>query len=146
MPALEDAFGNDLVIMLAGEPVAKGRPRFGKNGVTYTPVKTQRYEGSLAWAAQVAMNGRTPFETALHVRIFVYKGVPDSWSSKKKSAALLGVIRPTGKPDVDNYAKCMDALNKIVWTDDSLIVDLTVRKCYSERPRLEIHVRTLDGA
>ena len=150
MASIEEAFGfsptNSVTIVLDGDPVAKGRPRFSrKSGATYTPVKTQRYEDRLAWAAQVVMRGLPLFDAALTVRITVHKSVPDSWSVKKRAAAIAGATRPTGKPDVDNYAKCMDALNKIVWTDDSLIVELNVKKFYSDRPRLEIFVEALDG-
>ena len=150
MSSVEEAFGfsptNSVTIVLDGDPIAKGRPRFSrKSGATYTPVKTQRYEDRLAWAAQVVMRGLPLLDMALVVRIVVYKSVPDSWSIKKRAAALAGTTRPTGKPDVDNYAKCMDALNKIVWTDDSLIVELNVKKFYSDRPRLEIFVEALDG-
>lgn len=145
MVSVAEAFGLSAVtIALDGDPVAKGRPRFSsKSGVAYTPVKTQRYEDRLAWAAQSVMRGRPLFDSALSVRIHVFKSIPESWSIKKRAAAIAGAARPIGKPDVDNYAKCMDALNKIVWTDDSLIVDLNVKKCYSDRPRLEIYVETL---
>lgn len=124
-------------VELDGDPVAKGRPRFSsKSGTAYTPAKTQRYEQRLAWAAQVTMKGRPLLESALSVTIHVYKDIPKSWSKKKRADAVAGALRPTGKPDADNFAKCMDALNLIVWRDDSQVVDLTVRKWYSERPRL----------
>jgi Holliday junction resolvase RusA-like endonuclease len=32
----------------------------------------------------------------------------------------------------------IDALNGIVWRDDSQVVELTVSKFYSSRPRLEL--------
>jgi Holliday junction resolvase RusA-like endonuclease len=35
-------------------------------------------------------------------------------------------------------AKVIDALNGIVWRDDSQVVSLTVEKFYSARPRLEL--------
>ena len=136
-------WGPILRIVLDGDPVAKGRPRFSpKTGAVHTPEKTLRYEDRLAWAAQAAMIDRDLFTVALAVEIAVYKSVPESWSTKKKALALEGKLRPTVKPDLDNYAKCVDALNKKVWTDDSLIVDLTVAKWYSDRPRLEIFIRT----
>ena len=148
MKSVEDAFGfsptNSVTIVLNGDPVAKGRPRFSrKSGATYTPVKTQRYEDRLAWAAQVVMRGLPLFDVALTVQIVVYKSVPDSWSIKKRTAAIAGATRPIGKPDVDNYAKCMDALNKIVWADDAQIVALHVFKHYSDRPRIEISITPL---
>lgn len=46
-----------------------------------------------------------------------------------------GELRPTTKPDVDNYVKGVkDGLNKVIWQDDSQVVNLTVRKFYSMHP------------
>ena len=67
-------------------------------------------------------------------------GVPPSWTRKRRDDALAGVIRPTGKPDYDNIGKVVDALNGIVWVDDSQIVDARIRKLYDERARLVIEV------
>jgi Holliday junction resolvase RusA-like endonuclease len=48
-------------------------------------------------------------------------------------------MRPLTRPDIDNYCKApLDALNGIVWRDDSQVVELTVSKFYSSRPRLEL--------
>jgi Holliday junction resolvase RusA-like endonuclease len=59
-------------------------------------------------------------------------------SKLKSQSAEAGVIRPLTKPDVDNFAKVIDALNGIVWPDDNQVVELTVEKFYSSRPRLEL--------
>jgi Holliday junction resolvase RusA-like endonuclease len=69
--------------------------------------------------------------------------IPQSWSKKKRVAAMSGEIRPTKKPDFDNYAKTVDALNLIVWIDDAQIVDGRVRKVYSEQPGMFIEVRQM---
>jgi Holliday junction resolvase RusA-like endonuclease len=70
--------------------------------------------------------------------------VPKSWSQKKQAAALCGSLLPTSKPDGDNYAKMLDALNHIAWIDDAQIVDLRVRKFYSARPGMRIEVCVAD--
>ena len=50
---------------------------------------------------------------------------------------LTGNLRPTKKPDLDNVAKIiLDSLNKIAYDDDSQIVDLHIRKYYSDNPRV----------
>ena len=49
-----------VVINFAGEPVAKGRPRFASIGGkprAFTPAKTRKYESALQYAAQQAMDG-----------------------------------------------------------------------------------------
>ncbi len=64
-----------------------------------------------------------------------------SFSKTKAAAAERGELRPSEKPDVDNYIKDIkDGLNKVLWQDDSQMVDLHVSKFYSEKPRIEIKV------
>lgn len=47
---------------------------------------------------------------------------------------------PTVKPDADNIAKSiLDSLNNIAFTDDSHVIELSVRKLYGTFP----HVDTL---
>ena len=124
-----------------GQPVGKGRPRFSrKSGTVYTPEKTARYEERLAWTAQSVMEGHPLLTEALEVTVRAFVEIPKSKSKRFREAALAGKIRPVTKPDVDNFGKCIDALNKVVWVDDSQISDLTVQKRYSDRPRLEIYV------
>ena len=103
-----------------GQPVGKGRPRFSRaSGTVYTPEKTARYEERLAWAAQSVMAGRPLLTEALEVTIRAYVDIPKSKPKAFRAAALAGKIRPTTKPDADNFAKCVDALNRVVWVDDS---------------------------
>ena len=132
-------------IILAGEPVGKGRPRFVKaTGRAYTPEKTARYEDKIGWAAQAVMAGRPLMDKMLKVEIVAYLSIPVSKPKKWQVDALSGVIRPTKKPDIDNYVKgALDALNKVVWHDDGQVVEVLAQKFYSDRPRLEIRVDNL---
>ena len=123
-----------------GEPIGKGRPRFRLNGAPYTPDKTARYEERLAWTAQAVMAGRPLLEGALEVKVYAFLSIPSSKPKKWKEQALLGSIKPTKKPDADNIAKMLDALNKVVWIDDSQIIRLEVTKAYSDKPRLDIFI------
>ncbi|HEV2674118.1 MAG TPA: RusA family crossover junction endodeoxyribonuclease [Aliidongia sp.] len=131
-----------IVITLDGVPCGKGRPRFSrKTGGCFTPAKTRNYESDLKVMAQIAMVGKNPLEGALQISIYAAFPVPASWSQKKRAAALAGEIRPAGKPDYDNVAKIVgDALNQIVWRDDSQIVSAAVHKHYSEKPTLKLAV------
>lgn len=140
-----------IVVELAGAPEGKGRPRFrafaSKGGrafaSAYTPAKTRKYEDALRFAAQQAMKGRAPLDGALDVIVYAHMPVPASWSRKKRAAALRGEIYPVTKPDWENIAKTLDAFNEVVWRDDRQVVDGRVLKRYSDRPRLEIHVRAM---
>ena len=114
-----------------------------RQGHAYTPERTVNYESRLALAAQQVMAGRALLDGPLSVDMVAYMPVAESKPKKWKLAALAGDIRPTKKPDWDNFGKVLDACNLVVWVDDSQIVEGRVRKFYSDQPRMEIHVRPL---
>jgi|KBSMisStaDraftv2_1062788.scaffolds.fasta_scaffold187901_1 Holliday junction resolvase RusA-like endonuclease len=133
-----------IVVELAGTPLGKGRPRFMRaTGHAYTPERTRNFETNLRLAAQDAMNGEPPLQGQLYVNVEAYFPVPQSWSIKKKSAAALGMMQPTTRPDWENIAKMLDAFNTIVWRDDAQIVEGRIAKYYSDRPRLRVEVSEL---
>jgi Holliday junction resolvase RusA-like endonuclease len=133
-----------ITITIGGEPVAKGRPRVTRRGITYTPSATRKYEAHGRLAAQLAMDGRPPINVPVRAEIVIDLVPPASWSTKRRDAALRGDVRPTTRPDCDNYCKCaMDAINNIVVSDDSMIVDLFVSKRYARVPALTIAVTPL---
>lgn len=139
-----------LIIEFSGDPVAKGRARMsighGGRPIAYTPAKTRKYEAALRFAAAQAMEGRLRFLGAVEVYIEAALPVPQSWSKKKQANALAGIVRPTSRPDADNYAKsAIDALNAVAFNDDAQITRLVIEKLYSERPCLRIEVRPLDA-
>lgn len=136
-----------LTIVIDGVPVPKGRPRFTKAGVAYTPAKTRAYEKQAAIIADIGMraNGLKRFECPVTVMATAYVPIPKSMSKKDRAAALIGFLLPAKKPDIDNIAKAaLDGLNGIVWRDDALIVGLSIKKLYAEIPRLEIDVYAED--
>jgi Holliday junction resolvase RusA-like endonuclease len=133
-----------VTIVIGGEPVAKGRPRMTRRGIVYTPASTRRYEAHGRLAAQLAMDGRPPIAVPVRAEIVIDLPVPASWSAKRRDAALRGEVRPTTRPDCDNYIKsALDAVNEIVVTDDSLVVDLAAVKRYARIPKLTIIVMPL---
>jgi len=123
-------------IILSGQPVGKGRPRFTRAGRTYTPAKTKEYEQKLRQAAILAMKDqdREPTEMPCRVVILAQFQIPKSWPKYKQQAALTGEgnYKP-GKPDIDNIAKAaLDAMNGIVFKDDALVSKLEVEKRYGQ--------------
>lgn len=146
-----------VVITLPGAPRGKGRPRtrvVGNFATIYTDAKTRDYENALKAAGIAAMDGRESIDEPVSVEMRAYLPVPDSWSQKKRAAALAHEIMPTGKPDADNIMKMLDGLNHhpprhkgdrekrpIIWRDDAAIVAMQFLKLYSEDPRLVIVVR-----
>lgn len=145
----EQVSGKTIVKMTVfGEPVPQGRPRFSTiNGHVQAidPKKSKDYKQLIQLEAQpLFYKGFKTLETACILRVHVFRGIPKSWSKKKKEAALGNILRPTSRPDADNYLKCVsDALNSLIIKDDSYFVDNDVRKFYSDRPRIEIEVEEI---
>lgn len=132
---------------ILGEPKGKGRPRFNtKTGHAVTPKDTVNYE-TLVHMEYVSQckEAKFPDDAMLDMRIKAYYSIPKSTSKKKKALMLAGEIRPTKKPDMDNVIKIIaDSLNKIAYRDDTQIVDCQVRKFYSENPRVEVTIKTVE--
>src|SRR5262245_12759185 len=130
-----------VTIIIGGEPVAKGRPRMTRRGFAYTPAATRKYEAHGRLCAQLAMDGRPPINVPVRAEIVIDLPVPASWSGKRRDAAVRGDVRPTTRPDADNYVKAaLDAINAIAIADDSLVVELVVSKRYASIPQLTIVV------
>lgn len=135
-----DSGQHNLQIVLLGQPRGKERPRGTRDGHFYTPAKTRSYEAALKYAAIEVMGDRAPLDGPLSVDIVVKVPIPQSWPKKRRQAAIDGEIWPTGRPDLDNIMKHVDACNLVVWVDDAQIVDARMRKIYSEKPGLWIRV------
>lgn len=125
-------------------PIPKGRPKFSKIGGfvrTYTPKKTHNFEAEVREAAKQAMT-REPLETPLAVYLYFRLPIPQSYSKKRTAACLAGSEKPTKKPDLDNLAKSvLDALNGVIYLDDSQIVSLHMTKVYSQHPGIDLLIR-----
>ena len=120
-----------MIFEILGKPYGKGRPRFMRNGHTYTPQETTNYENLVRLAYQQA--GCEKLNGEIRAVIIAVYPIPKSTSKKKRAEMLDRVIKPTVKPDCDNIAKTiLDALNKIAYDDDSQVIDLRVIKEYGE--------------
>lgn len=110
---------------------------------SFNPHQTENNEKLIRDYASLEMRGRAPFEGAMSLCIRLYKTHPKSWSKKRVREAFW----VTGKPDCDNIAKLVaDALNKIVWHDDSQIADLTVKRRFAELEYTQIIISPLEAA
>jgi Holliday junction resolvase RusA-like endonuclease len=107
------------------EPVAQGRPRFGK-GFAYTPGPSRKFKRDFRLLAKKHLPGM-PLEGALLMTIVFALKRP------KKPKASVPIVRP----DIDNYVKAiLDAMNPDdgwsgFWLDDSQVVGLSARKVYA---------------
>jgi Holliday junction resolvase RusA-like endonuclease len=131
---------------ITGTPVPKSRLRMTRRGIAYTPSATRKYEAHGRLAAQMAMEDRPPIPGPVRIVALVELPIPMSWSRTRRAAALAGDIRPTTRPDLDNYLKAaLDAINTIVVADDSRVVELDARKRYGIQPKLVLTVIPLNA-
>ncbi len=131
-----------------GEPVAQGRPRaFVRNGhaAMYDPAKSRDYKSQVRDEAVARRPPGPLIAEPVSLTVKVFQKIPKSFSKAKRAAALAGVLRPTTKPDLKNVlAGIEDALNQVVWEDDSQVIDFgESSKWYSDRPRVEVTIRTV---
>ena len=83
--------------------------------------------------------------TPCDVEFNAFVKTPNSFNTTDIFLAEIGLIRPTNKPDWDNIGKkYSDMFNSNIWLDDTLVVDGTVRKYYSIKPRVEVHLKYMN--
>ena len=136
-----------VTVIIGGEPVPKGRPRMTRRGFAYTPAATRKYAAHGRLAAQLAIGDRPPIEAPVRVELLVELPVPASWSERKRAAAIVGDVRPTSRPDIDNFLKAiLDAINGIVVADDSQVVETRATKKFGLAPKMLATIFPLDAA
>jgi Holliday junction resolvase RusA-like endonuclease len=127
-----------------GNPVGKGRPRATSRGGfvrMYTDAKTLGFESAVADEARIAMREWQAFNTPMQLQLSAYYPIPKSWSKKKRQMAMDGEIHPQVKPDLDNVMKAvLDAMNGVVYVDDSQVINMVATKRYSSDPRIEVYL------
>lgn len=130
---------SDVMIIIPGKPCAWQRAR--SNGKIRFDSPEQRWaKNNIASIGFEAMKGRPPFEGPLELIVAAFWPWPKSISVKKK--CRYGAQFHTARPDSDNLAKLLgDALNGIVWRDDSQICTLQVTKRYGLVPQTVVRIQ-----
>lgn len=132
--------------IIPGEPKGKGRPRMNtKTGRAYTPKDTILYENLVRIQYQNCI-GQKSLEGEIRAYITCYYSMPKSMSKAKREKALHGTLRPTKKPDLDNVCKIvLDSLNGLAYKDDSQVVEIIVKKYYSEQPLIKVELEEINN-
>lgn len=134
---------NSIKFTVPGAAAAQGRPRFTTRGGyprAYDPQKSRDYKkhvstSVLIQARAAGVRDALPVRGPVYLSVTEQRAVPKSWSRVKRAAAIAGDILPTTRPDIDNVVKGIkDALNGLLWADDSQVVQLSARKVYAETP------------
>lgn len=135
---------NYISFSIPGAPIAKARPRFTKNGHTYTPDKTRAYEEIVrVWAIR-AMHGKKMLTGPISLSVTAFFPIPKYFTKAIREKAMAGKLLHQKKPDWDNVGKIVsDALNGLVYTDDAQVSHAIVEKRYSDKPRVELVIKQL---
>ena len=130
--------------IIEGKAKPKQSFRYTRKGIKYTPKDVKQYAQDI----QRTFSAKYPvwlpsflYQKPLRAKIEVYKLIPKSFSKTLKMRAITGELRPLTKPDCDNISKnILDALNGIVYPDDRQIVELLVKKYYSEKEFVKVTI------
>lgn len=146
---------NSIRIVVPGAPAPQPRQRnramvINGRAVShnYTPkdAPVQQYKAAVAMAAQAAGLPETLWDGPVSLQVTFHLPRPKRLMRRKDPD---GPVPHTSKPDTDNLVKAVkDALTGVLWRDDSLIWDESIRKVYHAkdgRPSTEI-VAVLTGA
>jgi len=131
-------------LVIPGRPMGKHRPRFVRKGghvSTYSHKKDVNYETLIALSFRNDYPDHEPFLGPISMFITAYMPIPKATSQKRRAEMVKENEVPTTKPDADNIAKIVcDALNGVAYKDDNQIAVLSIKKYYSDVPRLEIRI------
>lgn len=139
-----------IAFVVMGEPIPKARARvfFNKHlgrAMAYTPEKTASFELQVAWTAKKHRPAEGLITGPVKLTVRIFRSIPKSFSGKRRALAEEGKILPITKPDASNVVKSVeDALNKILWVDDSQVCDHTISKRYSSTPRVEVEIELME--
>lgn len=133
---------------IEGHPEPQARPRFStKNGFlrAYDKRESRDFKERIYATAFKAFKegGEKMLNGALTMELTIYREYPSSWSRIKGELAMKGKIMPDTKPDLDNYIKiALDGIGlknypKIIFNDDSQIVQIIAKKRYVRLIRVE---------
>lgn len=128
--------------LLPGEPKSQKRHRTGKFRNTYDPSHADKTKVSLEMLSQRPSHRGIIDKGPLRIEIEARYTIPKSFSEKKKREMLYTYKETI--PDVDNIGKFyLDAMNKVIFTDDKLVAELVVRKVWDTEDHVVIRIKSL---
>jgi len=126
----------------------KGGEFTGKVGTVDMGKDNARWRADIAEAArrEMARIGMTePFDCALHLACTFYRVQPKSHFTAKGELKRGYSKYPTSAPDTTKLVRALeDALNHVVWRDDSRVVNQECRKRYGDTPGVRVVIATVD--
>ncbi len=121
------AIAKSIIFFVPGPPQNWQRAGVTASGVHYTPAKTRAYKRHVRACAALAMRGTTFGAARIAVEVEI------TYATKRRT-------------DLDNAIKgLLDAMNGLVYVDDSQIDDLRVRRVAGE-VGVTVRVYALEGS
>lgn len=129
-------------LFIPGPPMAKGRARVMRTGITFTPKKTATAESTIQAIFAEGFSGMIPWDEPLFMELTATFPLPKSAPKALREKVERGErVWCPKKPDIDNIEKLVsDALNGLCYRDDSLICWVDKLKVYGKVPGIDIWV------
>ncbi len=131
-----------LDMLIAGNPIAKERPRFFNVGKSIRCADPQQKIKDAVREEMRYQMGFNPIKqcTNFEVHLEFHMPVPESLSVTRKNL-LLTKESHSSRPDIDNLIKFyFDCANTVLWHDDGMISKVSAIKKYSETPKTIIKI------
>ncbi|QMT84228.1 RusA family crossover junction endodeoxyribonuclease [Companilactobacillus pabuli] len=134
-----------LKLVIEGNPVSASRPGFNSKSFkrkAYTKGKYRVYKNNIEILYWDKYHNKQLFERGIPLiaHIHFYRPIQKSLSKVEHARRANHEVRPTIKPDLDNYTKgVLDGLKR-AWFDDGQITDFDISKDYDEHPRVEVEI------
>lgn len=124
-------------------PVPQKQTQFGKRRC-YDPSKKDKE--ALRWQI-MQYAPKKPLEGAISMHLTFFMPIPKSVSKTVRQQMIDKIILPTTRPDFDNLSYIMtNAMNDLIYKDDSQIVKAYIEEYYGEEPRTVVEIKEIPGA
>jgi len=150
----------DMKIIISGKPIPKARARYSKRGkhvITYDPQEYDKRHVRSLMSQQIAAYansedrlknlelGKICAGKVFSVDFTFFLPINQSDSVVARNKKLWGITKASTKPDYDNLEKFyLDCANGILWGDDASVIKASAQKLYSNEPRVEIVVDSVE--
>jgi len=132
----------------SGSKRAFVNPKTGRAMIVPASKKQRPWQDAVKWAAMQAFIRQNPFEGPLCLDLVFVRSRPKGHYGTGKNEGVLKdwakELFPTTKPDLLKLGRAVeDAMSKIIYIDDSQIVEESIKKIYGPKPGVDILVRKL---
>jgi len=127
-------------IVVYGSPKALKRHRIFRVGGSLRAYDPSRGDKSDFIMQIIKCRPPEPLNGKLALSFKFYMPIPKCFPKRLRREGL--DVPHVKKPDLDNLIKfCLDAMNNLIYRDDSQIYRIEAVKLYSEKPRTVIEIR-----